>query len=127
MRQVGFIGWRGMVGSVLMQRMAGRKRFCAGGADLFTTSQKGGKVPDIGQETPPLKDAHDIDELKAMDILVSCQGGRLCQRDISQVAAKRAGTVTGSTPPRHCVWEDDVIITRPRSICRLSSRRCTMV
>jgi aspartate-semialdehyde dehydrogenase len=42
---------------------------------FFTTSQKGGKSPDIGKEVPPLKDAYDIDELKAMDILISCQGG----------------------------------------------------
>jgi aspartate-semialdehyde dehydrogenase len=42
---------------------------------FFSTSQKGGKGPDIGQETPLLEDAHDIDQLKSMDILVSCQGG----------------------------------------------------
>ena len=75
MRQVGFIGWRGMVGSVLMQRMREENDFALVAPTFFTTSQKGGKGPDIGQDTPPLKDAHDIDELKAMDILVSCQGG----------------------------------------------------
>jgi aspartate-semialdehyde dehydrogenase len=42
---------------------------------FFSTSQKGGKAPDIGQEAPPLKDANDIDELRSMDVLVSCQGG----------------------------------------------------
>jgi aspartate-semialdehyde dehydrogenase len=75
MRQVGFIGWRGMVGSVLMQRMREENDFALVEPTFFTTSQKGGKGPDIGQETRPLKDARDIDELKAMDILVSCQGG----------------------------------------------------
>ena len=42
---------------------------------FFTTSQRGVKCPDMARETSPLKDAYDIDELKAMDILISCQGG----------------------------------------------------
>jgi aspartate-semialdehyde dehydrogenase len=75
MKRVGFIGWRGMVGSVLMQRMREESDFALVEPTFFTTSQKGGKGPDIGVEAPPLKDAYDIDELKAMDILVSCQGG----------------------------------------------------
>jgi aspartate-semialdehyde dehydrogenase len=75
MKRVGFIGWRGMVGSVLMQRMREENDFALVEPAFFSTSQKGGKGPDIGQETSSLKDAHDIDELKSMDILVSCQGG----------------------------------------------------
>ena len=75
-RRIGFVGWRGMVGSVLMDRMLEEKDF-----DLidepvfFTTSQTGQKGPDIGKDIPLLKDATDIDELKSMDIIVSCQGG----------------------------------------------------
>ena len=75
MKRVGFIGWRGMVGSVLMQRMREESDFALVEPVFFTTSQNGGKGPDIGKEAPPLKDAYDIDELKAMDILISCQGG----------------------------------------------------
>ena len=75
MKRVGFIGWRGMVGSVLMQRMREENDFALVEPVFFTTSQKGGKSPDIGKEAPPLKDAYNIDELKAMDILISCQGG----------------------------------------------------
>ncbi|GAB1718616.1 MAG: aspartate semialdehyde dehydrogenase [Nitrosospira sp.] len=75
MKRTGFIGWRGMVGSVLMQRMREENDFALVEPTFFTTSQAGGKSPDIGQEVPPLKDAYDIDELKSMDILVSCQGG----------------------------------------------------
>ncbi|SEN56292.1 aspartate semialdehyde dehydrogenase [Nitrosospira multiformis] len=75
MKRVGFIGWRGMVGSVLMQRMREENDFALVEPTFFSTSQKGGKAPDIGQEAPPLKDANDIDELKSMDILISCQGG----------------------------------------------------
>jgi aspartate-semialdehyde dehydrogenase len=75
MKRAGFIGWRGMVGSVLMQRMREENDFALVEPTFFTTSQIGGKCPDIGREVPPLKDAYDIDALKAMDILVSCQGG----------------------------------------------------
>src|SRR5687768_8651208 len=75
MKRVGFIGWRGMVGSVLVQRMREENDFALVEPTFFSTSQKGGKGPDIGQETPLLEDAHDIDQLKSMDILVSCQGG----------------------------------------------------
>ncbi len=75
MKRVGFIGWRGMVGSVLMQRMREENDFALVDPVFFTTSQKGGKGPDIGREVSPLQDAYNIDELKAMDILISCQGG----------------------------------------------------
>ncbi len=75
-KRIGFVGWRGMVGSVLMDRMLEEKDF-----DLidepvfFTTSQVGQNGPNIGKGIPLLKDAGDIDELKSMDIIVSCQGG----------------------------------------------------
>ena len=75
MKQVGFVGWRGMVGSVLMQRMREEDDFSLVEPVFFTTSQKGGKGPDIGKETPSLKDAYDIAELKKMNIIISCQGG----------------------------------------------------
>ncbi|ATP29150.1 aspartate-semialdehyde dehydrogenase [Chromobacterium violaceum] len=74
--KVGFVGWRGMVGSVLMQRMREENDFAAIAEPVFfTTSNVGGKAPDIGRGVPPLKDAGDIDELKAMDVIVTCQGG----------------------------------------------------
>ncbi|SDG98877.1 MULTISPECIES: aspartate-semialdehyde dehydrogenase [unclassified Nitrosomonas] len=75
MKQVGFVGWRGMVGSVLMQRMREEDDFSLVEPVFFTTSQKGGRGPDIGKETPSLKDAYDIAELKKMNIIISCQGG----------------------------------------------------
>ena len=75
MKRVGVIGWRGMVGSVLMQRMREENVFSLVEPVFFSTSQKGGKAPDIGQETAPLKDARNLSELMSMDILVSCQGG----------------------------------------------------
>ncbi len=65
-----------MVGSVLMQRMREENDFAAIDEPVFfTTSNVGGKAPDIGREVPALKDAGNIDELKAMDAIVTCQGG----------------------------------------------------
>jgi aspartate-semialdehyde dehydrogenase len=75
MLRVGFVGWRGMVGSVLMQRMREERDFDLIEPVFFTTSNPGGKGPDIGRDVPPLKDAKDVAELKAMDIIISCQGG----------------------------------------------------
>lgn len=75
MKKVGLIGWRGMVGSVLMQRMRTERDFDVIDPVFFTTSQAGQPGPDVGKEVPPLKDAKDINELKAMDAIISCQGG----------------------------------------------------
>lgn len=75
MMKVGFIGWRGMVGSVLMQRMREENDFALIEPIFFTTSSPGGKGPNVGRDVPPLKDARNIAGLKAMDIIVSCQGG----------------------------------------------------
>jgi aspartate-semialdehyde dehydrogenase len=75
MMRVGFIGWRGMVGSVLMGRMKEEKDFDHVDPVFFTTSNVGGKGPTIGKDVPALKDAKNIDELKKLDAVVSCQGG----------------------------------------------------
>ena len=75
MLKVGFVGWRGMVGSVLMQRMMEENDFALIEPQFFTTSQVGGKAPNIGKDSASLKDAMSIADLKAMDAIVSCQGG----------------------------------------------------
>lgn len=75
MKRVGLVGWRGMVGSVLMQRMREEKDFDVIEPVFFTTSQAGQAGPDIGKDVPALKDAKDVEELKAMDIIITCQGG----------------------------------------------------
>jgi aspartate-semialdehyde dehydrogenase len=75
MMRVGFIGWRGMVGSVLMGRMKEEKDFDHVDPVFFTTSNVGGKGPTIGKDVPALKDAKNIVELKKLDAVVSCQGG----------------------------------------------------
>jgi aspartate-semialdehyde dehydrogenase len=75
MRKVGFVGWRGMVGSVLMERMNVEKDFKGFEPLFFSTSQVGGKGPDLGFDVPPLMDAKDLSRLAQMDIVVTCQGG----------------------------------------------------
>ena len=75
MKRVGLVGWRGMVGSVLMERMMAEKDFRDIETVFFTTSQQGQPGPDVGQGAAPLHDANDISALEAMDIVVRCQGG----------------------------------------------------
>src|SRR3546814_3829601 len=76
MKKVGLVGWRGMVGSVLMQRMQEENDFALIEAHFFSTSSAGGAGPKIaGKDTPALKDANSIDALRAMDVIISCQGG----------------------------------------------------
>ncbi|MFO7560095.1 MAG: aspartate-semialdehyde dehydrogenase [Desulfobacterales bacterium] len=80
MIKVGFIGWRGMVGSVLMERMIAENDF-HGLEPLFaSTSQIGQQGPDIGMDIPSLQDAYDLKILKGMDIIVSCQGSDYTKR-----------------------------------------------
>ena len=75
MKRVGLIGWRGMVGSVLMQRMQEERDFDLIEPVFFTTSNVGGEAPSVGRDVPTLKDAYDLDELKGLDIILTCQGG----------------------------------------------------
>jgi len=73
--RVGFVGWRGMVGSVLMQRMQQERDFDGIEPVFFTTSQAGQAGPDVGQGSSPLADANDLTALSSCDVIMSCQGG----------------------------------------------------
>ncbi len=75
MKNVGFIGWRGMVGSVLMQRMTEERDFDAIRPVFFSTSQHGSAAPAFGGQQGTLQDAYDIEALSALDIIITCQGG----------------------------------------------------
>jgi aspartate-semialdehyde dehydrogenase len=72
---VGLVGWRGMVGSVLMDRMQAEGDFGLIEPMFFSTSNAGGKAPAMAKNETALKDAHDIDALKKCDIVITCQGG----------------------------------------------------
>ncbi|MCW5626245.1 MAG: aspartate-semialdehyde dehydrogenase [Burkholderiales bacterium] len=73
--RVGFVGWRGMVGSVLMQRMVEERDFDAIEPVFFSTSNAGGAGPAVGKAAGPLLDANNVEALRGMDAIVSCQGG----------------------------------------------------
>jgi aspartate-semialdehyde dehydrogenase len=75
MLRVGIVGWRGMVGSVLVQRMREERDFGHFEPVFFSTSQAGVEGPHIGRDTGPVLDANDVEALKALPVIVSCQGG----------------------------------------------------
>ncbi|MDI1243909.1 MAG: aspartate-semialdehyde dehydrogenase [Rhodoferax sp.] len=72
---VGLVGWRGMVGSVLMDRMQTEGDFALIEPMFFSTSNAGGAAPAWAKNETTLKDAFDIDALKRCDIVISAQGG----------------------------------------------------
>src|SRR3978361_144295 len=75
MKRVGLVGWRGMVGSGLMERVRAEAAFGLTGPVFFSTSQAGGKAPSIGKDVAQLADAYDVEALKQLDVIISCQGG----------------------------------------------------
>jgi aspartate-semialdehyde dehydrogenase len=88
MKHIGFIGWRGMVGSVLMERMKKEGDFELPFEPLFfTTSNVGGTPPDSGRDAPPLLDAYDLAALARLDIIVTCQGGTYTDNVYGQLRA----------------------------------------
>ena len=75
MKRVGLVGWRGMVGSVLMDRMMAENDFALIDPVFFTTSNIGGQGPAVAKDTPVLQDARSIAALKTLVIIITCQGG----------------------------------------------------
>ncbi|UXH80236.1 aspartate-semialdehyde dehydrogenase [Roseateles amylovorans] len=72
---VGLVGWRGMVGSVLMDRMAQERDFDLIEPLFFSTSNAGGAAPSFAKNETALQNAFDIEQLKRCDIVLTCQGG----------------------------------------------------
>jgi len=85
MLNVGFVGWRGMVGSVLMERMLAENDFNGFEPLFFTTSQVGQRGPSIGRDIPLLEDAYNIEKLTSMDVVVSCQGGGYTEKAYTEL------------------------------------------
>ena len=75
MKLVGLVGWRGMVGSVLMDRMQAEGDFGLIEPLFFSTSNVGGKAPAMTKNETTLQDAFNIDALKSCDIIITAQGG----------------------------------------------------
>lgn len=72
---VGLVGWRGMVGSVLMDRMAAEKDFDLIEPLFFSTSSAGGRAPALAKNETQLQDAFDLEQLKRCEVIVTAQGG----------------------------------------------------
>jgi aspartate-semialdehyde dehydrogenase len=75
MLRVGIVGWRGMVGSVLVQRMREEHDFDHVEPVFFSTSRAGGQGPDIGKPLEAVKSANDVAELRKLPVVIACQGG----------------------------------------------------
>jgi aspartate-semialdehyde dehydrogenase len=85
MLKVGFVGWRGMVGSVLLKRMIDEKDFHDFQPLFFSTSQVGQGGPDVGMDIPQLQDAHDVNLLASQDIIITCQGSGYTKKVFSDL------------------------------------------
>lgn len=84
---VGLVGWRGMVGSVLMDRMQAENDFALIEPLFFSTSNAGGKAPAQAKNETALRDANDIDALKRCDVIITCQGGEYTKAVYPQLRA----------------------------------------
>ena len=113
MKKVGLVGWRGMVGSVLMQRMREENDFADIEPVFFTTSQAGQAGPDVGKEVPPLKDAKSIDELKAMDVILTCQGGDYTKEVYPELRKTGWDGYWIDAPSSLCMVDDSIIVLDP--------------
>jgi aspartate-semialdehyde dehydrogenase len=113
MTTVGFIGWRGMVGSVLMERMREERDFDLIDPTFFTTSNVGGAGPAIGKPVPALKDANDIAELKKHEVLITCQGGDYTKSVYPRLRAAGWGGIWIDAASALRMEKDAVIVLDP--------------
>ena len=113
MMRVGFVGWRGMVGSVLMQRMREEKDFDLIEPVFFSTSSVGAKGPAIGEATSRLRDAGDPSAFDELDVIVSCQGGEWTKPMYPKIRARGWGGYFVDAASTLRMAEDAVIILDP--------------
>ena len=112
--RVGFVGWRGMVGSVLMQRMEAERDFELIEPVFYTTSQIGAKGPAIGAGgAMPLKDARDVGALKTMDAIVTCQGSEYTTEIYPRLRAEGWGGYWIDAAKTLRMQDDAVIVLDP--------------
>jgi len=114
MNRVGFVGWRGMVGSVLMDRMREENDFARIAEPVFFSTSKVGEAgPDVGHGCLPLRDAEDADALSAMDLVLTCQGGAYTGKLYPELRARgwRGYWVDAASTLR--MREDSVIVLDP--------------
>ena len=111
--RVGIVGWRGMVGSVLLERMRAERDFAGLEPEFFTTSQVGEPAPDVGVAAPPLADAYDTARLARHDVIVSCQGGDYTKQVLPRLreAGFRGYWIDAASAKR--MDDDSVIVLDP--------------
>jgi aspartate-semialdehyde dehydrogenase len=112
-KRVGLVGWRGMVGSVLMERMQTEGDFQGIEPEFFSTSQVGQAGPDLGGEASPLVDAYEVDRLGNHDAIVSCQGGGYTQQVLPELRASgwRGYWIDAASAKR--MDDDSIIVLDP--------------
>ena len=113
MKLVGLVGWRGMVGSVLMQRMQEENDFAHIEPVFFSTSNAGGKAPAMAKNESTLKDANDIDALKKCDIILTCQGGDYTSEVYSKLRAAGWGGYWIDAASTLRMKDDAIIVLDP--------------
>jgi aspartate-semialdehyde dehydrogenase len=112
MLKVGLVGWRGMVGSVLMERMIAEGDFRQIDPVFFTTSQVGQNGPDVGSGEKPLQDATDIALLAEMDVILSCQGGEYTKEVYDKLRSRWDGYWIDAASALR-MKEDSIIVLDP--------------
>ena len=117
MKKVGLVGWRGMVGSVLMQRMQEENDFALIDPTFFTTSQAGQKAPDFGKDAGVLKDANDLSALSAMDVIISCPFVRLSTSAESHSNTAASGTASSAAASSPFAPVTPASITKNSAVC----------
>jgi aspartate-semialdehyde dehydrogenase len=113
MKKVGLIGWRGMVGSVLMERMTQENDFAHMESFFFSTSQSGDAAPKVKNAFDRLLSATDLKELSRMDVLVSCQGGEYTSEIYPQLRKEGWGGVWIDAASTLRMKDDAVIVLDP--------------
>ncbi|MBM9615648.1 aspartate-semialdehyde dehydrogenase [Desulfobulbus rhabdoformis] len=113
MKKVGIIGWRGMVGSVLMERMRQEGDFQGYEPSFFSTSQAGQAGPEVNGTVYELLDARNVALLSEMDIIVSCQGGGYTAEVHPQLLAKNWAGYWIDAASKLRLDEDSIIVLDP--------------
>ncbi|HEY3655102.1 MAG TPA: aspartate-semialdehyde dehydrogenase [Steroidobacteraceae bacterium] len=123
MTKIGIIGWRGMVGSVLFERMRAEKDFDLVEPTFFSTSQAGGAAPDIGRTLGRVQDANDIAALARFPILLSTQGGDFTAAVHSRLrlAGWQGYWIDAASTLR--MDENAVIVLDPVNLCVMQAAR----
>jgi len=111
--RVGFVGWRGMVGSVLLERMLAEGDFKGLTPTFYTTSQVGQPAPDVGVEAPALVDAFDVASLARNQVVVSCQGGDYTKQVLPKLRESRWRGVWIDAASTKRMDDDSVIVLDP--------------